>query len=248
MMIPGLLLQGSFYERQARRMTKAMKPPPIPKMDIEPCSRGDFVISRFKISTRDAIDFNTHHLANGHASRFILPGTYTRLMEKREEGEIQEDGKKWIIWMSDTPAELNDHLEVYNRATGRVLIHGLGLGVIVNALILKSEVSEIEVWEIDEDLIKLVGPHLRAKAKEHGTKLKIVHGDVWQHRPAKGVRWDVVWHDIWPGLGGDNLKPMQKLCARFRSRCEWQECWARDVCRDMAKEARNEERRGGFRW
>jgi hypothetical protein len=246
-MIPSILLQGSFYEDRARSLTKSMKDSPVPKVDIPNMEFGNgrFIIDRFTVSKSAAINFNTHHLANGSQTRFIMPGEYTRLREKDPKGEFKLDEERWMVWMSDTPAERKDHDEVYAMAKelgGRILVHGLGLGVIVNALLELPNIEHVTVWDIEEDILEHVGGFYLEKFGSE--RLTLVQGDAFEHKPKKGETWTIAWHDIWPTLDSDNLKPMQRMCARFRTRVAWQECWGREVCRWMAKEERNEARRG----
>jgi hypothetical protein len=168
----------------------------------------------------------------------ILPGEYTKLV----------DYKKQVLWMSDTTAERVDHLGVYEAAKERgwrVLVHGLGLGVITNALLTLENVEHVEVWDNDPEILNHIGGFYLKKFGPE--RLSLVEGNALEHRPAKGERWSVVWHDIWPDLSARHLKPMQRMCTRFRSRCEWQECWGREFCRWMAKTQRNEDRRGRWR-
>jgi hypothetical protein len=249
-MIPAFLLQSSIYSDLAASFCDQAVEPEVPKSDLPPSRVGKYAIQKFEVDRQSAIGFNAKHIAGGQRERCVLPGSYTKLVRIDQEfvdlstGKIRQDG---IIWMSDTTAERNDHQDVYDackRLGGRVLIHGLGLGVITNAVCALPNVEHVEVWELEESVIKLCGDFYREK---YGPKLTIVHGDVFNHRPAKGERWSVVWHDIWPTLGSKHLKPMQQLCARFRTRCDWQECWGREFSRWMAREERKYERTG-TRW
>jgi hypothetical protein len=230
-------MEGSFFWKLAESRIDTAKDSPLPKVDVPEGEVGNFRIMRFVVPRSEAISFNARQMGRGVEGRSILPGAYTKLL----------DCGKGEIWMSDTTAERKDHEAVYEQCKqrgGRVLIHGLGLGMIVNAVLELPNVEHVEVWELEQDVIALVGSHLKAK---FGDRLTIVPGDVFEYRPKKGEHWTVVWHDIWPSLASRNLKPMQKMCARWKNYCEWQECWGRDFCRWMAKEERNEDRRGR-RW
>jgi hypothetical protein len=66
---------------------------------------------------------------HSRGGRYVPPGRYMRLMR----------GKKVI--MSNTPGEIRDLDEFRRRATGDVLINGLGLGVAVHTALAKPEVS-----------------------------------------------------------------------------------------------------------
>jgi hypothetical protein len=232
MMFPAALLGGSMFEDRAKNFVKRAKEPDGPKVDLPEARVDGFSIEKFHVSEDAAINFNMPQYARGTPERCILPGEYTKLVEGGH-----------TVWMSDTTAERRDHAEVYKMARelgGTALVHGLGLGMITNALLLLDNIESVEVWESSEEVIELCGQPL---AERFGDRLKVVHGDVWEHRPKKGTEWTLVWHDIWPTFTSDNLKPMQRLGARFRTRCAWQGFWGRETCREMARQERNDRQR-----
>src|ERR1044072_3457729 len=100
----------------------------------------------------ERFDVNGMELWNVRAAlregRGTKPGTYTRLM----------DGDK--LWMSDTDAEKWDHqqaVEMMRRTTAkRVLINGLGLGMVLAAALSYEHVEHVDVVERDERVSKRV--------------------------------------------------------------------------------------------
>jgi len=183
-------------------------------------ARGPWRVERFVVDEQGASFHNIGVMFTpGMCRRTITPGTYTRLMRGR------------TVVMSDTESEQHDHAFVYYRAAGRVLIHGLGLGMFLGAVLRKPEVTHVTVVEIDADVIALVGPHYEAMAKAEGKALEIIHADALTWVPPKGARWDVVWHDIWDNICADNLPSMQRLHRRYGRRAVWQGSWARELLR-----------------
>ena len=69
-------------------------------------------------------------ISSSSLGRFTPAGRYTGL---RINGELV---------MSDTPDEIDDIREAIQFATGRCLVNGLGLGVVVNGMLLKSAVEQ----------------------------------------------------------------------------------------------------------
>lgn len=150
--------------------------------------------------------------------RSTRPGTYTAL----------KDGGR--LWMSDTDAEKHDHFEVLRavqrQQVKRVLINGLGLGMVLAATLSFDHVEHVDVVEIDERVIQLVGPHYA------GQRVAIHHADAYEQAkkwPA-GMRWDVAWHDIWPNLCADNLPQMTRLHRSYGRRVGWQGSWGKALC------------------
>jgi spermidine synthase len=178
--------------------------------------RGLWTIDQFTISKDEARAFNLRKIMSGRGIAMVDPGTYKRLRHKTR-GTV----------MSNTPFEVRTNYDVFIRAKGRVLINGLGLGMVLEGILSKPEVTYVRVIEIEEDVIKLVGPHF-AKDK----RVEIINADAYEYRPAVGERFDYVWHDIWDFIGGDNAVLMAQLGRRYNKRvCDASGFWGRDIMR-----------------
>ncbi len=129
----------------------------------------------------------------------------------------------WEIVMEDSRRELRKHLPIFERALGRVLVTGLGLGCVVRGLLSKREVTYIDVVEIDRGILRVVGAEFEGNPRvtlHHGDALKIDLGD---------ERWDFGWHDLWieEGEGRPHLQHLHaELFLKFSTRCAWQGAWA----------------------
>lgn len=175
-------------------------------VDWPESSMGPWRIERFTVK----LDIEAlRHYRDG---RGMFPGKYTRLVHDTRG-----------IVMSDTTAEMWDMFSFYSRARGRILIHGLGLGCIVKALLEKETVNHIDVVEIDKDIVSLVGRHF------FGNPRVTIHcADVFTYKwPAK-TKWDGVWHDIWDSICEDNQTGMTILRRKFAIRCCFQMCWGEE--------------------
>jgi hypothetical protein len=193
---------------------------------VLPQRANGLIIEKFKVDYTETFDLLRSMLH--YAGRAPKPGVYTRLVElvPPVKGDKDlHDGRK--LWMSDTQAELFDHLEAARRmcdpSCHRVLIHGLGLGCVVNVALSLDNVEHIDVVEKDWRVIRLVAPQL-----DH-PKLVVHEGDAYVYKWAEGEHWDVVWHDIWPDISTRNLVGMHRLYQRFQHRSGWQGFWARDL-------------------
>lgn len=147
--------------------------------------------------------------------RYVREGTYTRLIV---------DG---VLWMSDTRAEQDDHYEAVREMRqrgGRVLVNGLGLGMVVGAALALPQVEHVDVVELDPRVARLIGPHYA------GPRCAVHVGDAYEvaKRWAPGTRWTVAWHDIWAEVSEDNLPEMTRLKRSYGRRVEWQGCWVQD--------------------
>lgn len=108
------------------------------------------------------------------------------------------------VWMTDLPVEQRQIDHLVARATGRVLVGGLGLGYAVAALVLKSRVKEIVVVEQSPDVIALVWPSALASVERSAAsmvgRVSIVQGrlqDYLTQAKQTGERFKFGFYDIW---------------------------------------------------
>jgi spermidine synthase len=132
--------------------------------------------------------------------------------------------------MSDTPAELLAHLDFIYRADGRVLVNGLGLGLVLKGLLLKPAVRHVDVVEIDQDIIKLVWPTYCTDPRA-----QLHHADAFIIQWPKESRWDFAWHDIWPALCTDNLPEITRLKRKYARKVGWQAAWGQAYIQRMKR-------------
>jgi hypothetical protein len=142
--------------------------------------------------------------------RPIEPGTYKRLMYKNE------------VVMSNTPAEIRDFMHFVWRSKGNILINGLGLGVVLKAVLQMPNVESVTVIELSKDVIKLVAPSFK------DPRVTIIQADAMTWKPPKDVRYDAVWHDLWNDICESNLDDMKILHRRYGRKCDWQASWCRE--------------------
>lgn len=161
-----------------------------------------------RASLRAVISFSSR-------GRYVPAGYYTAL---KHHGEII---------MSDTPDEMRDFMGAIYKARGNCLINGLGLGVLLQAILEKDEVKHVTVIEKEKAVINLVGNFFQEK---YGERVEIVEADAFDYKPPKGVHYDMVWHDIWDNICVTNLPEMHKLHRKYGRRCTWQGSWCRGRC------------------
>lgn len=180
------------------------------KVDVPEGVSGPWTVERFEVSDQDA-RFSRLRAACGHGRELVRAGSYTRLM------------RDLTVVMSDTQTEIRDHVAPVYNATGCVLLAGLGLGVVLDAILCKPEVDHVTVVEKSADVIVLIGPHYQER---FGDRLTIVNADVFEFKPEKGKHWDVAWFDIWDEICSDNLPEITNLKRLYpRRRAAWRGFW-----------------------
>jgi hypothetical protein len=182
----------------------------MPLVTVPEGKSGKWSVVRFTVSEEDAKFTRLQAAIGGRARDYVPEGTYTKL--------CNEGG----VVMSDTPSERREHYPIVFEAKGHVLMSGLGIGMALQACLLKPVVESVTVIEIEADVIALVAPHYQAM---FGDRFKLVHADVREWKPAKGIKYQAVWHDIWSDICSDNWPDMVRIKRRFQHYAEWQGCW-----------------------
>ena len=143
-------------------------------------------------------------------------GTYTRLLRDHE------------VYMTDLREEWWTQRRAIREGIergGRVLITGLGLGLVVESILEHpgTRAEHVTVVERSPDVIRLVEPHLRGRL---GRRLTVVEADALTWEPPVRARYGVAWHDIWPNPHDDAVLPEERrLEERYRPFCDWQGSW-----------------------
>lgn len=182
-------------------------------MEIPDGKSGPWEVSTFEVSEAD--------IAISNIRALFKPGGRTM-----KAGKYKSLTRNGSIIMSNTPAEIRDYRHFIRWAKGNVLINGLGLGCVLADILNKPEVNKVEVVEISDEVIKIVGSYFNVDPR-----LTIYHADAYQFQPTKGSHYDAAWHDIWDNICGDNLEGMAKLHRKYGRRADYQDSWCKELCR-----------------
>lgn len=181
------------------------------RSEVPEGSSGRWRIERFDVPEPDADEHDQRpSWARDQA------GTYTHLLCNDE------------LYMSDLYAEVHTQLPAITegrRRGGRILVTGLGLGLVVDAMLAPPSppIDEIVIVELSGDVIELVEPTLLAR---HGPLVRIVQADARRWGPCPSERFTVGWHDIWPSPRTPTaIAESHELIARFSAMCDWQGAW-----------------------
>lgn len=191
---------------------------------------GNVVITTYEFKEKNDPLFNLRAARDGHYFLRMYEGKYVRL---------HIDGK---LYMSDTFMERITNQPFYQKANGRILIAGLGLGLIIKWLLKQENITEIVVIEKFEDVIKLVAPKFKS------SKLKIIHGDIFEWLPEKNEKFDCIYFDIWPNISTNNIDDINKLHRRLRKfiNKENEKAYMGSWMHEFLKAERRRDRRYGY--
>jgi hypothetical protein len=182
------------------------------QIDVPDGISGEWKVETFIVSKEDA-SFARKRAAF-HGGRGSLPaGIYKKLTRHN------------YTVMSNTPDEINDFSYFVYKATGNVLVNGLGLGVLLKALLNKPEITKVTIIEKSQDVINLV-----ASTYLKDSRVTIICADAFKYKAPKDEKYDAVWHDIWDDICGDNIDEMKTLHRKYGRKTNYQESWCRAQC------------------
>ena len=127
---------------------------------------------------------------------------------------VLEDGNEW---MTLTPVDVDTCKNEIEKAHGRVVTFGLGLGYYTYMVSEKSEVESVTVVEKSENVIRLFEKHILPRFA-HKEKVKIVNADAFEYAekvmPKENFDYAFVdtWRDASDGLPMyERMKPLESL-------------------------------------
>ena len=102
-------------------------------------------------------------------------------------------------WVSVCPSEINSMQIDVDKASGRCLVLGLGLGYYPYIISHSEKVKSITIVEISEKIIELFKQYILPQF-EHKDKIKIVHADAIEYmKKVERDEFDYCYADIWEG-------------------------------------------------
>jgi hypothetical protein len=134
------------------------------------------------------------------------------------------------VWMSDDPRELRQAAEwiLDVHPEGRILVGGLGLGIMAEWLSNLDSVDHVDVVELSRDVIKLV--HKRRSL------YSVINEDLFKFlRNLHGWDYDYAFLDIWRGTSESDwwqyVFPLRRIIGNLHGDYaqEHTYCWAEDV-------------------
>jgi hypothetical protein len=187
--------------------------PSMPEL-IPESELGIAKVQHFELTRADSI-----MTAIRGGAEYVPEGKYARLFVNHQ------------LMMSDTRWERITNYHVVDNANGKVLIGGLGLGMILDPILKKESVANVTVLEKHQDVIDLITPQFPSP------KLKVICADVFDWKPERGELFDVIYFDVWPEMCVDNLEQMTKLHRRYKyfvnraNPNHWMGSWCQDYLR-----------------
>ena len=106
--------------------------------------------------------------------------------------ELEDDVQ--ALWIADWPIEIRQHREALEQmlVSGRVLVGGLGLGIMANLLAQEPRVEQVDVVEISQDVADLCTPR--------NPKVNVIVDDMYHWvENQEGWPYTTAFIDLWRG-------------------------------------------------
>ena len=184
-------------------------------LNLQEGTSGVWELKKFSVTKEEARNHALRCAINGYSERAI------------QEGEYWKITRNGYIVMSNTPAEINDHINFIRAAKGKVLIAGLGLGMVLQEVLKKDLVTKVTVVEISKDVINLV-----AKSYQD-PRVEIINEDIFNFKPTE--HYDFGWYDIWDDISGDEYEEMKKITRKLSRFVSKSDCWCKNESKKRAK-------------
>lgn len=102
-------------------------------------------------------------------------------------------------WVSVCPSEINSMSIDFDKAEGRCLVLGLGLGYYPYIISRSNKVKSITIVELNEKIIVLFEKYILPQF-ENKHKIKIIHADAIEYmKTVERDEYDFCYADIWEG-------------------------------------------------
>lgn len=170
-----------------------------------------------------ATDMRTERYGDVSIERERVTATQAaRFPSRQREGLVT---KLWIgnrVATSDALGEFTEQYPAIEAATGYVLVHGLGLGAVVRAMLTRPGVEHIDVIENSLSVCLLVSPYFKDE-----DRVDIWLGDAYEPIFDRMHFWDLVYSDIWMD-DDDHAEEHARMVAEYEGLCARHICWSPD--------------------
>ena len=221
-------------ETEHRKLQATTKRTYVDRWYESPINLSEKTVGKFSIKHR----FETNKMPIVGARQAILRGlgiVSTAVPTKPHcIHELYEEGHG--LWMTDMPEELNQIHEMIHDVNpwGRVLIGGLGLGIVARLLVGRPglDLDKLTVVELSRDVIELALPSRDKSLETACLRSATVCSDIRDHL-ANGKQYDYYLLDTWGGTGEatwwENVLPLRRLIRQRWGSKPKIHCWAEDI-------------------
>ena len=149
-----------------------------------------------------------------------------RAMDEPLEAGFLYEGEK--VWMMDSPSEALTNDPPAEKAHGKVITFGLGIGYFVYMALLNPAVESVTVVEQSPEVIRLFEQYVLPKIQRKD-QVRIIEGDAFDCFTEEFLKdFDYIYADIWQS-GEDGLEILAGLLPQYLPEEEKADFWIEDT-------------------
>jgi hypothetical protein len=156
-----------------------------------------------------------------HSNIQIIPLGKSGAYEVKDNFNIDKSYIYQVLYRDGVQVANNDpknliiHKHFIDKAAGKILIGGLGLGESLHELLKKDDVISIDIIENEKDVIDLVAPYFT------DDRVKIIHDDIFLYEIDS--HYDCIYHSIWGSKKEARaaVSDRKKLREKYSKFCDW---------------------------
>lgn len=149
--------------------------------------------------------------------------------EPYEAAVLLQNGE---YWMSDTPQEANTINPYAQKAHGKLVTFGLGIGYYVYMALLNPEVESVTVVEWSEDVIAMFKEHLLPQFPRND-KITIIQGDAFEYYNEEFLsQFDYSFADIWKS-NDDGYEMIERMLESYLPDYDKADFWIETTCTNL---------------
>lgn len=153
-----------------------------------------------------------------------------RALDQPYQASVLRQGSE--VWMLDVPSEANTIDPYAQKAFGKVLSYGLGIGYFVFMACLNPKVTSITVVEHSQSVIDLFNTYLRPQFSTH-IPITVIQGDAFDYFNASTLKaYDYAFVDIWQS-SIDGLERIEALLESYLPPHDSVDFWIEDSCYEI---------------
>lgn len=192
-----------------------LKNPYLNNIKIRDARKGNIRLTKNVCNPYEMFHYSTAFYSEG----VFVPriGVFTKKFEFPTLTENEQ------VWMTITPNEITTMQKPIEKAHGKVLTLGCGLGYFAYMAASKPDVESVTIVELSNDVIDIFIENILPQFK-HPEKINIIHTDAVEYLKKIGNRdYDYCFADIW--TGAQDLKPYFSVKEILRSKSMESDCW-----------------------
>lgn len=187
-------------------INELLENPYYKNIKLEDVKYKNISYSNLVIKARRGLEMSYAKFHGTHLESYVDMGYFDRSVNipiLKENGDI---------WMSPTIAEQRSMQEDIDKATGKVLTFGLGIGYYSYMCLIKENVESVTIVEFNPDVIALFKKYILPQFPQD-KKIEIIEGNMYDYYNVAFLsKFDYIFVDVWKD-NDDGLEHYRKLMA-----------------------------------